>query len=189
MKKWIAAAARPQRADSPRTRRRAILQSEQYFAGQLGMKVREAESAGWSPETPGRVHIGEGKHVWSLTGSAEALPFARHAAPSDDGREPASTSALAARATGLNTWGVLRGDVDNFGIRIRRAQTIEEHIHLSVMFKQFFAGELEVLCSMPEFWRKVTVIYSGGDDFAVYGAWDALIALAREIERLFHRFC
>ncbi len=83
---------------------------------------------------------------------------------------------------------MLRGDVDNFGIRIRRAQTIEEHIQLSVMFKQFFAGELEVLCSMPEFWRKVTVIYSGGDDFAVYGAWDALIGLARELERLFHRF-
>ena len=162
--------------------------AEQYFAGQLGMKLREAESAGWSPEAPGRIQIGGGKHVWSLTGSAEALPFARHAAPSEDGREPASTSVLAARATGLNTWGVLRGDVDNFGIRIRRAQTIEEHIQLSVMYKQFFAGELEVLCSMPEFWRKVTVIYSGGDDFAVYGAWDALIALAREVERLFHRF-
>ena len=29
---------------------------------------------------------------------------------------------------------------------------------------------------MPEFWRKVTVIYAGGDDFAVYGAWDALLA-------------
>ena len=83
---------------------------------------------------------------------------------------------------------MLRGDVDNFGIRIRRAQTIEEHIQLSVMYKQFFAGELEVLCSMPEFWRKVTVIYSGGDDFAVYGAWDALLGLAREMERLFHRF-
>jgi len=164
-------------------------ESQKYFAGQLGMKLRDAESAAWSPENPGRIQIGEGKHVWSLAGSStEALPFARHAAPSDDGREPASTRALAARASGLNTWGVLRGDVDNFGIRIRRAQTIEEHIHLSVMYKQFFAGELEVLCSMPEFWRKVTVIYSGGDDFAVYGAWDALIALAREIERLFHRF-
>jgi CRISPR-associated protein Csm1 len=162
--------------------------SEAYFADQLGMRLRDAESAGWSPETPGRILIGEGKHVWSLTGSSDALPFARHAAPSDDGREPASTRALAGRATGLNTWGVLRGDVDNFGIRIRRAQTIEEHIQLSVMYKQFFAGELEVLCSMPEFWRKVTVIYSGGDDFAVYGAWDALIALAREVERLFHRF-
>ena len=104
------------------------------------------------------------------------------------GTEPASTSTLASRAAGLGTWGVLRGDVDNFGIRIRRAQTIEEHIQLSVMYKQFFAGELEVLCSMPEFWRKVTVIFSGGDDFAVYGAWDALIGLAREMERLFRRF-
>src|SRR5579871_361590 len=159
-----------------------------YFAQHLGMKLRDAESAGWSPERPGRILIGEGKYTWSLTGSAEALPFARHAAPSDDGREPASTGTLASRATGLATWGVLRGDVDNFGIRIRRAQTIEEHIQLSVMFKQFFAGELEVLCSMPEFWRKVTVIYSGGDDFAVYGAWDALVALAAEVERLFHRF-
>jgi CRISPR-associated protein Csm1 len=56
------------------------------------------------------------------------------------------------------------------------------------MCKQFFAGELEVLCSMPEFWRKVTVIFSGGDDFAVYGAWDALIGLASELERLFRRF-
>ena len=57
-----------------------------------------------------------------------------------------------------------------------------------MLYKQFFAGELEVLCSMPEFWRKVGIIYSGGDDFAVYGAWDALIALAREVQRLFHRF-
>jgi len=65
---------------------------------------------------------------------------------------------LGGRAAGLATWGVLRGDVDNFAIRIQRAQNIEEHIQLSVMCKQFFAGELEVLCSMPEFWRKVTVI-------------------------------
>ena len=43
-------------------------------------------------------------------------------------------------------------------------------------------------CSLPEFWRKVSIIYSGGDDFAVYGSWDALIALAREVQRLFHRF-
>ena len=59
---------------------------------------------------------------------------------------------------------------------------------LSVLYKQFFAGELEVLCSLPEFWRKVSIIYTGGDDFAVYGSWDALIALAREVQRLFHRF-
>ncbi len=160
----------------------------EYFAHQLGWKLRDAQEVGWSPETPGRILMGAGKHRWSLAGTTESIPFARHAAPNEDGSEPASTGELAARAAGLNTWGVLRGDVDNFGIRIRRAQTIEEHIRLSVMYKQFFAGELEVLCSMPEFWRKVTVIYSGGDDFAVYGAWDALLGLAREMERLFRRF-
>jgi CRISPR-associated protein Csm1 len=95
---------------------------------------------------------------------------------------------LARRAQGRSIWGVLRGDVDNFGLRLRRVHSIEEHVPLSVLFKQFFAGELEVLCSMPEFWRKVSIIYSGGDDFAVYGSWDALIALAREVQRLFHRF-
>jgi len=83
---------------------------------------------------------------------------------------------------------VLRGDVDSFGVRLRRLTTIEEHVQLSVLYKQFFAGELEVLCSMPEFWRKVTILYSGGDDFAVYGSWDALLLLAREVQRLFHLF-
>jgi len=57
------------------------------------------------------------------------------------------------------------------------------------MFRQFFVGELEMLCSMPEFWRKVTILYTGGDDFAVYGSWDALLSLARELQRVFHRFC
>jgi CRISPR-associated protein Csm1 len=167
-------------------------EADRFFATELGWNLRDAATTGWSPETPGRVLAREGKHSWPLLGSTsaspDAIPLARHAAPSDDGSEPASTAALAARSSGLATWGVLRGDVDNVGIRIQRAQTIEEHIQLSVMYKQFFAGELEVLCSMPEFWRKVTVIYSGGDDFAVYGAWDALIGLAGELERLFHRF-
>ncbi len=162
--------------------------AESYFAGQLGMQLRDTETVGWSPEAPGRILPAQGKHQWSLAGSTDALPFARHAALSDDDSRPASTADLASRATGLRTWGVLRGDVDNFGIRLRRATTIEEHIQLSVLYKQFFAGEMEVVCSMPEFWRKVTVLYSGGDDFAVYGAWDSLIGLSREIERLFHRF-
>jgi CRISPR-associated protein Csm1 len=166
--------------------------AESYFA-QLGRKVRTAEFAGWSPESPGRVLAIDGKHRWplgtaSLSSPQDALPFARHAAPDERTGEPATTADLAARSSGLATWGVLRGDIDNFGIRIRRAQNIEEHVQLSVMYKQFFAGELEVLCSTPEYWQKVTVIYSGGDDFAVYGAWDALIGLAREMERLVHRF-
>ena len=34
---------------------------------------------------------------------------------------------------------------DNFGVRIRRAQTIEEHLQLSIVYKQFFAGEFAAL--------------------------------------------
>ena len=164
--------------------------SATYFAKELGAKVREASHVSWSPDAPGKVVAGEGKHTWSLTSnlSPDGIMLARHAAPSDDGKSAAPVQTLGRRAQGRSIWGVLRGDVDSFGLRLRRVPSIEEHVPLSVLYKQFFAGELEVLCSMPEFWRKVSIIYSGGDDFAVYGAWDALIALAREVQRLFHRF-
>ena len=114
--------------------------------------------------------------------------LARHAAPSDDGKSTAPVQSLARRAQGRSIWGVLRGDVDNFGLRLRRVPQHRGARSPLGLYKQFFAGELEVLCSMPEFWRKVSIVYSGGDDFAVYGSWDALIALAREVQRLFHRF-
>ena len=165
-------------------------EADAYFSKELGLSVREAAAIGWSPETPAMVHPGAGKHTWSLTTnlSPDGIMLARHAAPSDDGRSAAPVQTLGRRAQGRSIWGVLRGDVDNFGLRLRRVPSIEEHVPLSVLYKQFFAGELEVLCSLPEFWRKVSMIYSGGDDFAVYGSWDALIALAREVQRLFHRF-
>src|ERR1039458_8140105 len=161
-----------------------------YFARELGAKVREASQIGWSPENPGKAIPGEGKHIWSLTSnlSPDGIMLARHAAASDDGKQTAPVQTLGRRAQGRSIWGVLRGDVDNFGLRLRRVHSIEEHVPLSVLYKQLFAGELEVLCSFPEFFRKVSIIYSGGDDFAVYGSWDALIGLAREVQRLFHRF-
>jgi len=164
--------------------------ADEYFTGELAGRLWQAESVGWSPEAPARTLLGPGKHTWSLVlGRGEDdLVLARHAAPSEDGAHPADLVTLARRAQGRQAWGVLRGDVDSLRIRLRRLQTVEEHVRLSVVYKQFFAGELEVLCSQPEFWRKVSVLYSGGDDFAVYGSWDALIPLAREVERLFHRF-
>jgi CRISPR-associated protein Csm1 len=170
--------------------RTARSEGDAYFARELGAKVREASALGWSPENPAKVVAGEGKYTWQITSnlSPEGIMLARHAAPSDDGKSIAPVQTLARRAQGRSIWGVLRGDVDNFGLRLRRVHSIEEHVPLSVLYKQFFAGELEVLCSLPEFWRKVSIIYTGGDDFAVYGSWDALIALAREVQRLFHRF-
>ena len=163
---------------------------DSYFTKELAAKVREAPTIGWSPDSPAKVTPGEGKYTWPLTSnlSPDGVMVARHAALSDDGKNIAPVQTLARRAQGRSIWGVLRGDVDSFGLRLRRVHSIEEHVPLSVLYKQFFAGELEVICSMPEYWKKVTVIYSGGDDFAVYGSWDALIGLAREVQRLFQRF-
>ncbi|MCC6587085.1 MAG: hypothetical protein IT168_10370 [Bryobacterales bacterium] len=157
-----------------------------YFSDYLAPRVREARTFGWSPDTPGRVLIDEGKHTWAA-GTADGITVARHAAL-DDAGHTATVEELAQRAPGHAMWGILRGAVDGFRIRLRRAQTIEEYLQLTLQFQQFFAGELEVACSMPDFWRKVSVLWSGEDDFAVYGTWDALLQLAREMQRLFHRF-
>lgn len=172
----------------------ASVEDESYFIESLSRQLHDANSVSWSPEDPGRIQPGDGgKHTWPLSNTAagagaDSIPLARQAALSDDGHSAATTLVLAQRAQGRPAWGVLRGDVDDFTIRSRRAQSIEEAVTISVLYKQFFAGELEVLCSMPEFWNKVSLLYCGEDDFAVYGAWDALIGLAREVQRVFERF-
>lgn len=166
----------------------AARQNTSAYFEELGRSLRDANTIGWSPEWPARISTTEGKYRWPIGPSPDAVPLARHTALTDDGREAATAAVLASRAEGRAVWGVLRGDVDGFGIRIRRLHDIEEHVQLSVFYKQFFAGEVEVLCSLPEFWRKINLLHAGGDDFSVYGAWDALIAFARELQRLFHRF-
>src|ERR1700680_828824 len=115
-----------------------------YFE-ELGRSLRDASSIGWSPDSPARIEAGAGKHSWTIGSSPDSIPLARHTALTDDGHHSATAPVLASRAEGCPGWGVLRGDVDSFGIRVRRLQSIEEHVQLSVLYKQFFAGEVEVL--------------------------------------------
>ena len=147
---------------------------------------------GWSPEEPALLHCDAGTFVWALTDQSnteeDAIFFPRRFAMQDHGSSAATVADLAERSDGVERWAVLRGDVDHFDARLRNADSIEEHIHLSVLLKQFFAGELALLCAYPEFWRKVSLVYRGGDDFAVVGAWDALLQLAQELHRLFEKF-
>jgi CRISPR-associated protein Csm1 len=159
-----------------------------YFSDYLATKLRDAQTVGWSPENPARILIGEGKHTWAIGLGIEAIPMARHTALDEDGTAAAPLETLAHRSGGRPAWGILRGDVDGFGARIAGMNTIEDHVKYSVLFKQLFAGELEVVCSLPEYWQKATIVYCGGDDFAVYGSWDALLSMAQEIQRVFHRF-
>ncbi len=144
------------------------------FFRKLYKALPNSAAAVWDPSVPGML-APEGEAHWIAT----------HCAPGRDGRPQASQFDLARRAHGKRTWGILRGDVDLFSARLRKAATVEEHIQLSVFFKQFFAGEVQVHCAQPEFQRKISVLYTGGDEFAVAGSWDTLIPFAREIERVF----
>ena len=165
--------------------------TDNYFF-EFGEKIATAARVGWSSEKRAQLLCDEGELTWALSDSNDAddegIFFPRRFAMDDEGSRPCSLSELAQRADGSARWAVLRGDVDLFDARLRRATTIEEHIHLSVLFKQFFAGELALLCAYPEFWRKVSLLYRGGDDFAVVGSWDALILVARELHRVFEKF-
>ncbi len=162
---------------------------ESYFV-QFAQGLAEAKRVGWSGANPAQFVWDGGDYSWALTersSDEDAILFPRRAAVDDSGA-PATLAELAARAEGAKQWGILRGDVDQFEAHLRHANSIEEHIHLSVLFKEFFAGELALLCTLPDFWRKVTILYRGGDDFAVAGSWDALVLLGREVERLFEKF-
>jgi len=136
----------------------------------------DSSAAVWDTSVPGMLKA-EGELHWLAT----------HFAPSESGQGPAKPEELAARAAGQKSWGILRGDADQFTARLRKAQSVEEYIQLSVFFRQFFAGEVQVLCSQSDFYRKMTVLYTGGDEFCVCGSWDVLIPFARGIERLFQR--
>jgi CRISPR-associated protein Csm1 len=158
-----------------------------YFR-QLAARLREAKAAGWDREHPAAIAVDAGKYQWLLGAGDDGIGVMRHAAPKPEGAEAATGAEMASLSQGRQRWGVLRADVDGLAARIRRVQSVEDYVALSMMYQQFFAGELEILCSMPEYWQRVTVLYSGGGDFAAYGAWDALLALGREIQRLFQRF-
>ncbi len=163
----------------------------QSFFSEFAVGLVSARSVGWSDADPTLFLWDSGTYRWPLREQSsieeEGILFPRRFAMNDDG-QPCSPAELADRAEGAQKWGILRGDVDQFEMQLRRAGSVEEHIHFSALFKEFFAGELAILCALPDFWRKVTILYRGGDDFAVAGSWDALVLLARELHRLFEKF-
>jgi CRISPR-associated protein Csm1 len=149
----------------------------------------EIFEAGFDAATPGLVVLGAGapRVGWKMEESPEGLALAAHVAPGEDGQRPASIEEIAGRAGGHPAWGVLLGDVDHFSELLRRAQTVDEHIQISLFFQKFFAGELQLACTVSGGWNKLSILHTGGDDFAVFGAWDALLDLAGDLEKLFHR--
>jgi CRISPR-associated protein Csm1 len=170
--------------------------SQGVGADRIPRDLRDVSAIGWSFNFPALIAGGESAkdatYRWDV-GSDAAIPITRHGARVHSGAKAsgdvfATTKELARRAHGQRLWGVLRGEVDDYATRMRRLQSVEEHVVVSMLYRQFLAGEIELLCSQGEYFQRVTVLHSGASDFAIYGSWDALAGFARELERVFSRF-
>ena len=150
--------------------------------------LRDSASVGFGFDLPTLIAAEGGERKWDLGRQAGIgnIPVARHAARTGD--TTAGVRDLARRAHGRRLWGVLRGQIDDYAVRMRRLQSVEEHVQVSILYKQFLAGEIELLCSQPEFFQRVTVLETANASFALAGSWDALVAFARELQRIFARF-
>lgn len=127
---------------------------------------------------------------------ADATPSVR----TEDGEiEVADFSDLAKACTGVKWLGVLRMDVDDLGkvfkTRLGRRATMARLSTLSESLRLFFEGWTPQLCRQynqftPEGEGKdqLYLIYAGGDDLFVVGAWSALPLLAKQVRDDFRLF-
>lgn len=141
-----------------------------FFAA-LANEGPTATSVGVDDMAPGRFHFGESKFTYKLGYDMESLPWTAHLDLSNLKRRKGAAMTVA---------------VDALEIRLRRANSVEEHLRLSHLYKNFFAGELQtLLLRLPDCTGKIAILDSGIEGFTVYGDIDALLKVAQEIHRLF----
>jgi CRISPR-associated protein Csm1 len=118
-------------------------------------------------------------------------------------------SSLATVSRGNQKIGVLRADVDDLGTLFTEKLPESCHTfsrvamlakHLSMFFKLYInricAGDLRLNSHEPfqisegngNHERDVVIVYSGGDDLFIVGAWDQVLELAVDIRRCFERY-
>ncbi len=115
---------------------------------------------------------------------------------------------LAANSRGIERIGVLRADVDDMGAAfvsgfIRETDNVKDYSYLtlsrtatlsrslSIFFKYYLNdllanGQESVLAGKGK--RNVVVVYSGGDDLFIVGAWNEVLSAALDIRRAFARY-
>lgn len=109
---------------------------------------------------------------------------------------------LAEEAEGIPRIGILRADVDNLGQTFvggfeEKYTTISRTAALSRQLSLFFKLHINYILQHPEYHiygnktkeeRAATIIYSGGDDVFLVGAWNEVIELAIDLRRNLERY-
>lgn len=110
--------------------------------------------------------------------------------PKDEKGELLTFDQLAEKANGTNKLGILRMDVDNLGSIFARGlshtdRTFSKYSTLSRNLDFFFKGYLNTIWQQEAYRDATFIIYAGGDDLFIVGAWDALTSMAKEINKEF----
>lgn len=99
---------------------------------------------------------------------------------------------IAENARGAKKLAVFRADVDNLGQVFARGLCLRATAGRVPMLSQamadFFEGYLQWLCEQNDYTDNLGVIYAGGDDVFIVGAWDAVLDFAVELREAFARY-
>ncbi len=100
---------------------------------------------------------------------------------------------LARRAEGAELLGILRMDMDNLGRIFSQGlgdrATPARLSTLSFLLRLYFEGQVGLICrELDRDPGTLYLLYSGGDDLFVVGAWDRIPRLARAIREQFGEF-
>lgn len=113
---------------------------------------------------------------------------------------------LACQSEGIERIGILRADVDNLGQAFRsgfqskkygdRYVTLSRSATLSRQLSLFFKYHINSILQNPQYTidgrkkkgRKATIVYSGGDDLFIVGAWDDILELSVDIQQSFEKY-
>ncbi len=131
--------------------------------------------------------------------NAQGFRLIANTTPRDDKGQVQTFEELADAATGLKRVGVLRMDVDDLGRVLTQwlpERTMASTSALSHALDRFFNGWLDAICrevgADPQMagvpgnrGDLLYVIYAGGDDLFVVGAWDLIPLLAGRIQQRF----
>ncbi|NWF92138.1 MAG: type III-A CRISPR-associated protein Cas10/Csm1 [Syntrophaceae bacterium] len=106
------------------------------------------------------------------------------------GEEVMTLEDIANDACGIKKWGILRADVDNLGKIFKEGlgddKTISRVCMLSYMLSLYFSARIDTISRAVR--NKIYVVYSGGDDLFILGAWSVLPEIAGKIYEDFRRF-
>lgn len=113
---------------------------------------------------------------------------------------------LAKKSEGIERIGILRADVDNLGKTFvsgfendkngDKYVTLSRTATLSRQLSLFFKYHINSILENPKYSfnekkkkeRDATIVYSGGDDLFIVGAWDDILSLAVDIYQAFKKY-